>query len=59
MLAEFAYLGAETAYEVVVENPNHIADQIEPIRPIPEGFFPPPTPTRRISRPHSAPKPTP
>lgn len=41
MLAEFAYLGAETAYEVVVENPNRIADRIEPLRPIPEGVFPP------------------
>ncbi|MBQ4290399.1 MAG: PolC-type DNA polymerase III, partial [Clostridia bacterium] len=41
MLAEFAYLGEETAYRVVVENPNRIADQVERIRPIPDGKFPP------------------
>ncbi len=41
MLAEFAYLGEETAKEVVVTNPNLIADMIEDIRPIPSGNFPP------------------
>ncbi len=41
MLADFAYLGAETAYEVVVENPSRIAERIEQLRPIPQGFFPP------------------
>ncbi len=41
MLEEFAYLGEETAKEVVITNPNRIADMCEKIRPIPYGTFPP------------------
>jgi len=41
MMEEFSYLGEETAREVVIENPNKIADMIEQIRPIPEGNYPP------------------
>lgn len=41
MLAEFAYLGKERAYEVVVKNTNRIADMLEPIRPVPRENYPP------------------
>lgn len=41
MLSEFAYLGEDIARQVVIENTNHIADQIECISPVPEGRFPP------------------
>ncbi len=41
MLAEFSYLGEETAYEVVVTNPNMIADMCETLRPVPHNLFAP------------------
>ncbi|MBR2405976.1 MAG: PolC-type DNA polymerase III [Clostridia bacterium] len=41
MLREFDYLDPEKAYEIVVENPNRIANMIEEIRPIPGGNYPP------------------
>ncbi len=45
MLSEMAYLGEETAYEVVVKNTNAIADMIEAdILPFPDGTFDPKIP---------------
>ena len=41
MLKEFSYLGQEKAYEIVVENPNKIADMCETLRPVPHNLFAP------------------
>ncbi|MBR4971492.1 MAG: PolC-type DNA polymerase III, partial [Oscillospiraceae bacterium] len=41
MLQEFHYLGEEKAYEIVVTNPNRIADMCETIRPVPHNLFAP------------------
>ncbi len=42
MLAEFAFLGEETAKEIVITNPNRIADLCESgMTPFPRGTFPP------------------
>ena len=41
MLQEFDYLGAETAYEAVVTNPNKIAESVEFLKPIPDGLYSP------------------
>lgn len=41
MISEFSYLGEGRAYEVVVENTNKICDMIQPLKPIPDGTFPP------------------
>jgi len=41
MLREFAYLGEEKAREVVITNPNMIADMCETLRPVPHNLFAP------------------
>ena len=41
MLEEFAYLGKEKAYEVVVRNTNLVADWCEDVVPLPQGLFAP------------------
>ena len=41
MLREFSYLGEEKAYEVVITNPNRIADMCETLRPVPKNLFAP------------------
>ena len=41
MLQEFSYLGEEKAREVVVTNPNRIADMCETLRPVPHNLFAP------------------
>ena len=44
MLDEFAYLGTEKAMEVVVTNPNRIAEMVEDVEPVLSGFYPPEIP---------------
>lgn len=41
MLQEFSYLDEQTRYDVVIKNPNIVADMIEEVRPIPKGNYPP------------------
>lgn len=41
MLAEFDYLDEKTRIDVVINNPNAIADRIDFLDPIPAGNFPP------------------
>ncbi len=41
MLAEFSYLGEDTAREVVIEGPCRINAMIERVQPVPDGFYPP------------------
>lgn len=41
LLEEFSYLGEEVSREIVVKNTNMIADMIEKIQPVPDGFYPP------------------
>ncbi|MGG7175990.1 PolC-type DNA polymerase III [Clostridium paraputrificum] len=41
MLKEFSYLGSDLAREVVITNPNNIADSCEIIKPIPDETYPP------------------
>ncbi|MHB1420196.1 MAG: PolC-type DNA polymerase III [Bacillota bacterium] len=44
MLAEFDYLGEETAKRVVIDNPRELAESIEALKPIPDTFHPPEIP---------------
>ena len=44
MLSDFSYLGEKKAFEVVVTNPNKIADMCEYFKPIPDGNYPPSIP---------------
>lgn len=44
MLAEFKYLDEKVAYDAVVTNPNKIAEQIEVLKPIPDGLYSPTIP---------------
>lgn len=41
MLDEFAYLGEAEAHRIVVDDPARVAEQIEHLQPVPDGFFPP------------------
>ena len=41
MLEEFSYLGEEKAREIVITNPNYIADMCDKVRPVPHNLFAP------------------
>lgn len=41
MIQEFSYLGEDIAKEIVITNPNLIAEEIEVVKPVPDGFYPP------------------
>ena len=41
MLEEFSYLGEGLAYEVVVKRPRELAESVQEMRPVPDGFHPP------------------
>ncbi|WP_275297791.1 PolC-type DNA polymerase III [Clostridium sp. YIM B02551] len=41
MLKEFSYLGTDIAKEVVITNPNKIADSVDSCKPIPDETYPP------------------
>ena len=41
MMEEFSYLGQEKAYEIVITNPNLVADMCEDVRPVPHNLFAP------------------
>lgn len=41
MLTEFAYLGKDAAVEVVITNPNHLADMCDQVQPVPDKLYPP------------------
>jgi DNA polymerase-3 subunit alpha (Gram-positive type) len=41
MLEEFQFLGDDLAREVVITNPNHIQEQIDEVKPIPDDLFTP------------------
>jgi len=44
MLTEFEYLGNDKAFEIVITSPVSIAQSIESLKPIPDGFYPPKIP---------------
>lgn len=44
MLSEFAFLGKEKAFEIVVENTNAISDRIDHIKPIKDALYTPKIP---------------
>lgn len=41
MLAEFDYFKPEVAKELVIENPKQIVEEIEEVKPVPDGLFTP------------------
>ncbi len=41
MLADFAFLGQETAQEIVIDNPNKVADMVDEISPVKDKLYTP------------------